>query len=600
MLDSLASVLPHDLALGYSVIVLMAVVAGVACWLTRADRRKWQETAGDGRVGSGEATLEPKPGDTRRITASRVALAAILLGSTAFLIYAWRVQHPSGLMSVDDSGFSMLAILDWRALTQHGLGGLFTAMTTNGANAPLVPLLASPFTAGNAMTSATVLVQIPFMWLLIISSFSIYRRVTGPQAALIGTVATAFLPGVLMYSRLLHFGVPLTAVLTAALAALLASRGLTSWRWALLFGVLAGLALLTRTIAVAMVPALLVTAVVLAVRRSPFRVWVPNLAVGVAAAAAVAGPWYLANFSAVWGYLTANGYDDTSEFYVQTPPWMMRLVQIAGQDVFLPLFAVGIAVVGVSLIRRVFRHGTMTPVPIAVVAAIAVTVGCYFVALASSHNGGTAFTLPLAPLLVALVLYVANQLGRRQAAVAGALVLVVVAANVWAAVVPLGHSGVGNVWGVGDFAIIDGRSASDAQLESALGDANAAVSDPSGLGLKLQQANCAIADRASEGPILLTRWDALLGGIFYCSQGLHWTPAIMYATGCPPSDGACVAAVINQYGFPTVVTGDALAPYPGSNPESVVLPALTDYRMVMEITIGPGVVVHVWARIAGR
>jgi hypothetical protein len=590
---------PRDPMLGYSLIFLAAVLAGVVTWLTRADRRKWQaaETARAEPLGSGEAPLKAQPGAVQRITAARVALAAILVGSTAFLIYAWRAQHPSGLMSIDDSTFSMLAILDWRAFTQHGLGGLFTAMTTNGANAPLVPLLASPLTAGNAMTSATVLVQIPFMWLLVISSNSIYRRVTGPQAALIGTVATAFLPGVLMYSRLLHFAVPLTAVLTAALAALLASRSLTSWRWTLAFGALMGLALLTRTIAVALVPGLVVAAVVLAVRRSPLRVWVPNLALGVAAAAVVAGPWYLANFSAVWGYLTANGYDATSPFYVQTPPWMMRLAQIVGQDVFIPLFAVGIVVVGVSLVRFLFRRGTMTTAPLATIAALAGTAGCYFIALASSHNGGTAFTLPLAPLLVALVLYVANHLGRRQAATAGAVAMVVVAVNVWAAVVPLGHSGVGNVVGVGDFAIIDGRSASDAQIQSALGNGNAAVSDPSGLGLKLQQSNCAIAARANEGPILLTRSDALLGGIFYCAEGVYWTTATMYGSGCPSYDGACVAGVINKYGFPTVITGDALAPYPGSNPESLVLPALGDYRMVMEIDIAPGVVVHVWARL---
>jgi hypothetical protein len=566
--------------LGYAIIVLMVGVASLLRWLTRADRARMTAT-----------DTESTPGDARRIAATRAALAGILLASTAFLIYAWRFQHPSGLMSVDDSNFSTLALLDWRAFVEHGLGGLVTALTAGDPNAPLVPLLAAPLTAKDPLTSATVLVQIPFVWLLIISSHSIYRRITGPKAALIGTVVTAFLPGVLIYSRLLHFAVPLTAVLTAALAALLASRGLTSWRWMLVFGVLMGLAVLTRTIAVAMVPGLVVAAVVLGIRSAPFRVWVPNLAIGLAAAAVVAGPWYLANFSAVWEYLTFNGYDATSAFYAQTAPWMMRLNQIVGEDIFLPLFVTGIVAVAVSLVRRLFRRGSVVSAPRATIAAIAVTVTCYFLALASSHNGGTAFTLPLAPLLVALVLVAANQLGPRQAALAGVVALLILAAGLSAALIPLGHLGFNG------YGIVDGRSASDAQIESALGAGDSPVADPASLGAAIQRANCAIAARAVEGPILNTRSDALLsGGIAYCAEGVYRTQAFVYNSGCAATDADCVAGVISHYGFPTVVTGNAPAPYPGSNPEEVVLPALAGYRLVMEIDIAPGVVVHVWAR----
>ena len=73
------------------------------------------------------------------MTVTSGALAAVLVGATAFLIYAWRAQHPAGLMSVDDSQYAMLAVLDWRALVEHGLGGLLGALTANDPNGPVVP-----------------------------------------------------------------------------------------------------------------------------------------------------------------------------------------------------------------------------------------------------------------------------------------------------------------------------------------------------------------------------------------------------------------------------------------------------------------------------
>jgi len=545
------------------------------------------------------------PGVLSRMKASHWALVGILIGSTAFFLYAWWVQHPAGLMSVDDSGYSMMAVLDWRTITEQGLSGLKTLLSNGAPNAPLVPLLSAPLTAMDPMGTAPVLVLIPFVWLLIVSSYSIYRRFASPWAAVAGTVVTAFLPGVLSYGRLLQFALPLTAVLTAALAALLASRRLTSWRWAVAFGVLTGLALLTRTVVLAMVPGLIIGAVVLAARHSPVRVWMRNLALALVATAIVAGPWYIKNRSAVAHYLIGNGYSESSPFYVPTPPWMVRLAQIVGQDILVPLTVVGFGIVIAALARRLMVkrrdiHSTEEWVgldPRLAIATTAVTVAWYFLALSTSHNVGTGFTLPLAPLLVGLVLYVSRQLGRRQALAAGAVVLVVVAFNVGAAVIPLGRVGVGDVPGAGDIGFVDGRSISDAQIAQALGTQGATISDPRTLGAALRQANCSIATRASLGPILTTRPDALLGGILFCAEGEYRTQAVLWGTGCAQTDAACIARVIDEFKPQTIITGDSRAPYPEYIPEALVLPALANYRVLMEIEIAPGEMVHVWVPI---
>jgi hypothetical protein len=101
-----------------TVTVLMVGVAGAMWWLARADRARIAATqkGGDDRPGSSEVASERMPGHASRTTAARAALTLILLASTAFLIYAWRVQRPSGLMNVDDSDYSTLALRYWRHL----------------------------------------------------------------------------------------------------------------------------------------------------------------------------------------------------------------------------------------------------------------------------------------------------------------------------------------------------------------------------------------------------------------------------------------------------------------------------------------------------
>lgn len=81
-----------------TVTVLMVGVAGAMWWLARADRARFAaaEIGGDDRPGSSEVASERIPGHASRTTAARAALTLILLASTAFLIYAWRVQPLPG------------------------------------------------------------------------------------------------------------------------------------------------------------------------------------------------------------------------------------------------------------------------------------------------------------------------------------------------------------------------------------------------------------------------------------------------------------------------------------------------------------------------
>jgi hypothetical protein len=525
-----------------------------------------------------------------RAHSAGLVIGALLGLVTLFLVYAWRVQHPAGFWSTDENLYAMEALRFWRALTEGGLHGVAHILRNNGADAPLVPIVGSPLLAIDSMSTALVLVNVPFLWLLVLSAHSIYARIAGYRPALIGAVVVAFLPGVLIYSRTVNFAVPLTAVMTASMAALLASDRLRDWRWALAWGVLMGLAPLTRTVSLAMIPGLVLAAALLAAGSESRRLSMRNLLLGLAIAVLVATPWYLLNLSAVLGYLTANGYAGNSPFYVDQVPLVLRLGQIVGQDLFLPTTVVGLGVVLLAVARRRFS------LPRGELAAVVVAAAWYLAILSTTRNAGTAFTLPIAPLLVAIVLRLGRQLAPREAAFATCLVLSVAAFNLVAALIPLPHTGVGSIAGVGDIGVVDGRSATDAQLAAALGTPNDVVSDPSGLGARLREANCEVAARGTLGPILTTRPDALLSGVQYCAEAEYRAQFFIGAPGCARADTACIAGVIAQFGFPTVITGTSLSPYPGSFPEQVVIPALTAYRLEQSTTFLPGSVVNVWAR----
>lgn len=512
------------------------------------------------------------------------------LASVIFLILTWATQHPPGLMGVDESGYSLMAFQDWKMISQNGLAGIWEAMTSHGYHAPLVPMLAAPLTARNPLTTATVLVNVPFALLLIVSSFSLYKRVTTPRAALLGAAVTTFLPGVLTWARTVNFALPLTAVSTAALASLLASRRLTSWQWSILWGALTGLTLLTRFMALSLAPGLVLAAFVLGVGQRPWRAWIPNLTLGLFAATLVAAPWYAVNADALLNYLTEAGLSSTSPFYGETPPWQMRISQAVGQEILIPLTVVGCIIWALAVIQR--NKTASVPMP-RVVLAIGTTAMWYFVALCVSRNAGTGFTLPLVPLLIALTLWGAGYLNpwSRRVAAAAALALAVV--NTVVAAVPLGRLE------IGEYALVDGRSATDTQLMSALGQADRAVPDPVALGDALRTANCAIAQRGRKGMILNTRPDALISSVSQCAEVRYGLQPFFGSAGCgadEQTDTACVEEVIERYRFPTVVTGETRAPYPGYQPEKTVLPALADYRMAQKFDIAPGVTVRIWER----
>ncbi len=511
------------------------------------------------------------------------SLALLCIGAVAFLVVTWRLRKPAGIFGVDEHLYSALALRDHQ-------GPLAQALFHSGQNAPLVPLVASVFTRVDEMPSSVVLAIVPFVCALILGTYWLTRGLAGPRASLVVAAVVGFAPGVTMWGRSLHFSVAATAALSVATAAVLASNGLSRRRFGLVVGIALGVALLSRTVSVALVPGVVVVAIIMAFHgRTGWRRSLETLALMMGGLLITAGPWYLVNIDVVWSYLSGNALggvytDGAGPGSVHF--WWIRLGELTGSDLLAPLTLLGLGIVVASVWR------TRRPIDWQI-APILLILGWYYAVLTISRNTGTAFALPMVPLVCAAAAYYAGALPalwRTRAAVA-ALALTMV--NVVAALIPLPRVSVGPV------AMLDGRSATEIQISEALGLPDGRLVDPTRTGRDMQSASCAAASRSSRGPILLTRLDALVNveSVKYCALAFYSEDASVAAANCPRDDAACVTEVVARYGWPTVVSGGWLADLPGSVNDAATKPALDEgYTRGETFVLADGV----WATIWGR
>lgn len=511
--------------------------------------------------------------------------------AATFLIYSWLAQHPTGFQSVDEQGYSRLALTDLRGVQG---GPMAVLHATYGINAPLVPLLSAVFLWRNPGRTATVLVQLPFVILLIFAVYLLCRQLAGHRAGILGAAAALCTPGVLTWSRQLHFAVAATALMTAAVAAVSLSAGMRRPGLSITAGAMLGLAILSRTMVLGLVPGVVVGAVVLGIHsRTAWLTLTRNVALLVVAAVVVAGPWYWPNRSSVFGYLTNNA--TSGDFADNLKPtelayWTARFIELAGYFQA-PLLLLGLVIV-VLAATRLRRAPAMPPL----VVFVAVVVVCELAVLTITRNSGTAFALPVAPLVIALVVRAGSTVSGRTRQHLALATLVVCGWNVIAGAIPLPGIQLGWLW------IVDGRAPNDVQFASTLGDPNATIADPTRLGRQLRAANCAIARRGPD-PIMITNSSALINpaSIENCPAIDESDPVAAYYPACPANAQYgvaatnCIRSSVQHFGWRTIVTGDVGAAYPGSIGTNWILPVLqTSYVEVGRYPIGSNSIT-IWA-----
>lgn len=187
-----------------------------------------------------------------------------------------------------------------RLLKDFDLGGIFD-LGPYGDNffyPPLVHLVGAVPGAlglGPAEDWATVAINLVFVPVLAASTYLAGKRIYGARAGMLAAFFALGSPVVLSLFHVFVLDAPLAAMVAATFAALIASDGFTDRRWSVVAGVLAGLALLTKTSA----PLYLAGPVIVVIASGGWRQWRNLLLAGVAAVV-VAGPYYAVHIDEVF------------------------------------------------------------------------------------------------------------------------------------------------------------------------------------------------------------------------------------------------------------------------------------------------------------
>lgn len=350
----------------------------------------------------------------------------------------WVVTHRHGYpLDVDEYGYTTIGYNDYFGLQNGGLHGWWEAFQNQTPNAPLLPAVTSFAQVLNSGILAGFVVLIGFAVLLVFVSYGIGEKLAGPRLGALVALAVATSAGLFTFTREYIFALPAAAWLACSVYALLRSDGLRGRWWSIACGACIGLMLLSRTMAVAFVPGILLAAVLVGLLRGKgdLVTRLINFALLIVTGVVVAATWYWKNLNPVVDYLTSYGYGTQSQYYGAEHALISwsRIKDVADRMIITDLLApltvllfLGLLAAGVVLVRRLLtaedRRAELTRILAADSTSVLLVFACGFGALMSSRNGGDGFTFPLAVLLPALAILALR--GARRVIVIPVVVLV--------------------------------------------------------------------------------------------------------------------------------------------------------------------------------
>lgn len=330
----------------------------------------------------------------------------MLAANLAIVNHLWVRGNLSHLPPSFDQAFYMyLGLSEYELASRGDLAGLLTFAASRAPwTAPLVPLSTLPFYAvfGPAITSA-YLVNNAYMLVLLVSIFLIARRLGGVAAGAVAVLLCVGFPAFVAYPRDYLYEFPLAALAAAAHLLVLRSEGLRRRAVAIQAGVVLGLALLVKTMAVAffVAPLAMAAAAIVRPREAERRV---NAVLFLTAAAAVALPYYLWNLRHIVGYLVGFGFTSQAE------PWsagVTSLLSLGNWTVYARQIAVsGVSVafaiifVGIALSRFLGGGAGRSARGQALIWAWLAT--GYLLLSAASNKGGERYAEPILPAIAIL------------------------------------------------------------------------------------------------------------------------------------------------------------------------------------------------------
>lgn len=176
-----------------------------------------------------------------------------------------------------------------------------------GYTPPLQSILLAPVQWVTGVNEAWV------VWLNLVltavSGLTVYwigRRMATRGAGLIAGALVLCASGMQENARGALTMVPATTFTVLAVGALVAGRGFQSRNWSVVFGIAVGCMFLSRPMAVAFVPGLILAGLIWSRKASERSAVLRHFALGGVAAIVASAWWWLVTFPAVWAYLTTG------------------------------------------------------------------------------------------------------------------------------------------------------------------------------------------------------------------------------------------------------------------------------------------------------
>jgi len=238
-------------------------------------------------------------------------------------------------------------VLEEKGLSTTGLAAL---LNVDNYYPPLAPLTASVFyfiLPSDPDTATWILNQV-FLGLLLLSVYRLGGRLYSPQTGLLAAVAVTSFPIVTAQSRLFMLDIPITAMTACAVYGLLRTEGFERPGASILFGLISGLATLTKWtyLFFILLPLIYETAQAL-VSEDRFKRG-RNVLAAFAAWGLIALPWFVEHLSNILFLSSKFGYDVAAQKgdpAIGTAQSFFYYVRVLPRDVhflWLFLFAAGI------------------------------------------------------------------------------------------------------------------------------------------------------------------------------------------------------------------------------------------------------------------
>ena len=244
-------------------------------------------------------------------------IAVILAVSIALTAvnYFWIKNNLSHLSPPwDQSAYIYMSLHEYEAIMKGNILQFIDIVIRQAPNlAPLFPFTAIPFLVFFGLDVYTAyLVNSIYMFILLVSVFFITEKIGGRKAASLSVFIVATFPAVIAFSRDYLFEFPLAAMTSLSYLFFLKSESFLNKKYSILFGICAGLSILTKTMGVVFFVLPFLYAVYVLVKTKSAR---KNIVYAFLSFLIVSAFYYVPNVQHIFGYLFYYGIGQGAKDY---------------------------------------------------------------------------------------------------------------------------------------------------------------------------------------------------------------------------------------------------------------------------------------------